>query len=109
MGHTEIVEVRPLSAFIDRSQVESPALLKLDVQGFELEALRGCESLLSCFDYIYVECSFFELYENQPLAEVISSYLLNKGFIFLDSFNTVYESNSRPVQADFLFARQKSR
>ena len=34
-------------------------LLKIDVQGFELEVLQGCETIVTNFDYIYCECSFY--------------------------------------------------
>jgi FkbM family methyltransferase len=40
------VEMAPLQAFIGPGDLNAPALLKLDVQGFELAALEGCASLL---------------------------------------------------------------
>ena len=49
------VEMAPLHAFIGLGDVCAPALLKLDVQGFELAALEGCASLLDRFAAVYVE------------------------------------------------------
>ena len=40
------VEMAPLHAFIGPGDLHAPALLKLDVQGFELAALAGCAALL---------------------------------------------------------------
>ena len=62
-SEVETVDVRvaPLDAFIDEGDIVAPAMLKLDVQGFEMEVLRGCDELLDRFRYIYVECSFIEL------------------------------------------------
>jgi len=41
--------VAPLEVFVKGAEILGPAMLKLDVQGFEYEALQGCESLLSRF------------------------------------------------------------
>lgn len=43
---TAVVRVAPLREFISAAEMEAPALLKVDVQGYELEALRGCEDML---------------------------------------------------------------
>jgi len=67
--------IAPLDHFISSKEISSPALLKLDVQGFELEALNGCQSLFHKFDQIYCECSFIPLYEGQKLSSEIISFL----------------------------------
>ena len=59
---TATVRVAPLREFVSSEDIQPPAFLKLDVQGYELEALRGCEDLLDRFAYVYAECSFVELY-----------------------------------------------
>ena len=86
-------------------QIESPALLKLDVQGFELNALQGCEDLLGRFDFVYVEASFIELYEGQALATDVIAWLLQRNFQLLCVANPSCGNSPRPIQADFLFQR----
>jgi FkbM family methyltransferase len=68
---TAQISVAPLDDFLNQKLLVSPALLKLDVQGFELEALVGCESLLEKFKMVYCECLFIELYSSQKLAKDI--------------------------------------
>lgn len=102
---TADVQVAPLSAFVDDGDIVAPAMLKLDVQGFELEALRGCESLLSKFDWIYCECSFVELYTGQKLAADVIGWLSDKGFRIKGMYNSVYDREGQAIQADFLFRR----
>lgn len=102
---TAIVRVAPLREFIPAADILPPALLKLDVQGFELEALRGCEDLLDRFAYVYAECSFVELYGGQALADEVIAWLRERGLRLRGVHNTVHDRNGRAIQADFLFAR----
>lgn len=101
----ETVETVRLSECIDAGSLKGRALLKLDVQGFELTALRGCEELLDRFGFVYVEASFVELYEGQALASDILAFLLSKGFRLTCVANLCSGRMQRPIQADFLFSR----
>ncbi len=80
-------------------------MLKLDVQGYEIEALRGCEEFFPRFATILVEGSFMELYEGQPLADELVSWVRDRGFRLSGVHNPFYDRRGRAVQADFLFAR----
>jgi FkbM family methyltransferase len=102
---TATVRVAPLREFIPAADIQAPALIKLDVQGYELEALRGCEDLLDRFAYVYSECSFVELYAGQPLADEVTSWMRERGFKLHGEHNTVHDRGGRAIQADFLFAR----
>ena len=102
---TATVRVAPLDEFMSAEQIEAPALLKLDVQGYELEALRGCESLLHRFAHVYCECSFVELYEGQALADEVIAWLRERGFALRGAYNMHYDRSGRAIQADFLFSR----
>jgi len=100
---TEMVKVGQLSEFVASKEIISPAMLKLDVQGYELEALRGCEQLLERFSYVYAECSFLELYTGQAMADDIIEYLRKRGWCISGIYNMMYDWNGKSVQADFLF------
>lgn len=100
---TETIKVRRLADFVSPEEVVPPALLKLDVQGFELEALRGCEDLLARFAVVYVECSFVELYSGQALAHDVIEWLARHGFILTGLYNIFYDKNGKAIQGDFLF------
>jgi hypothetical protein len=105
---TESVDVAPLDSLVAAGEIEAPALLKLDVQGFELQALQGCESLLDRFTYVYVECSFIELYAGQALAHEVVAWLEARGFRLLGTHNMSYDASGREVQADFLFTASRA-
>ncbi len=100
---TTDVHVAPLDDFLDDDDIAGPAMLKLDVQGFELDALKGCESLLARLDWIYCECSFVELYTGQNLAADVIDWLSRRGFRMEGIYNPSYDREGRAIQADFLF------
>jgi FkbM family methyltransferase len=102
---TATVRVAPLRDVISAADIQAPILLKVDVQGYELEALRGCEDLLDRFAFVYAECSFVELYAGQALADEVIAWLRERGFNLQGEHNTVHDRDGRAIQADFLFAR----
>jgi FkbM family methyltransferase len=104
-SRSEMVATTPLTACIGKSEIAGTALLKLDVQGYELQALRGCAELLGLFKYVYVESSFIELYVGQALAADVIAYLLGQGFALVCVANLSYGNAGKPIQADFLFSK----
>jgi FkbM family methyltransferase len=85
--------------------VTRPALLKLDVQGGELEVLAGAGRVLESVDEVFAECSFVELYRGQPLAEDVIAYLAARGFKLAGIFSASYGDGGACIQADLLFRR----
>jgi FkbM family methyltransferase len=102
---TEKVRTGPLSDFLDCDSIQEPALLKVDVQGYELEALRGCGDLLDRFAYVYAEASFIELYEGQVLADDLVAWLRERGYELVGSYGASTDADGRKIQADMLFKR----
>ena len=100
------VRVAPLNEFVTADDLLAPAMLKLDVQGFELEALRGCESLLQSFEWVYCECSFMELYAGQKMASEVIEWLAARNFGLNGVYNLAYDHDGQAVQSDFLFRRK---
>lgn len=107
VGTTD-VKAGPLDAFVTREVLTAPAMLKIDVQGFELEVLRGSASLLPAFAYVYVEASFEALYEDQALFDDVSAFLVEQGFVESGRYNVAHTADGAPIQADFLFERTKA-
>lgn len=99
------VRVGTLDEFCGSEEIIRPAMLKLDVQGFELQALEGCKSLIGNFDYVYCECSFIELYKGQKLACEIIDYLRIDGFCLMGIYNPSYDCEGNCIQADLMFRK----
>ena len=102
---TAQVEAGPLGGFVAAEDLAAPAMLKIDVQGFELEVLRGSHALLGFFDWVYVEASFEPLYANQALAGDVTAFLEENGFVEEGRYNVSRARDGSPIQADFLFRR----
>jgi len=98
------VRIRRLDDCVEIQDLSRPILLKVDVQGGELGVFEGCEQL-DQVDFIYVELSFVELYEGQPLFNEVSAYLLSRGFRVCGAFNQVSTRAFGPTQVDVLFRR----
>jgi len=97
------VRVENLDFFITPKKIIKPALMKLDVQGYEFEALLASEKLINNFEFIYCECSYERLYIGQKLAYEIVDWLAAKKFKLIGIYNTNYDKNGSAIQSDFLF------
>lgn len=101
----ERVSVAPLASFLSAEDIAAPALLKIDVQGAELDVLQGCGELLERFRYVYVELSFVVLYVGQALCGEVIAYLAGRGFRLRGVHNLSEDRQGQAIQADFLFVR----
>lgn len=80
------------------------ALLKIDVQGYELEVLKGGSAALAHCRFVYAECSHVPLYEGQALFDEVEGFLREHGFGVDGRFNEDVVGGEL-LQADYLFTR----
>jgi FkbM family methyltransferase len=102
----ETVHAAPLDQFVSPEDLAAPALLKIDVQGFEREVLEGCRSRLALFRWVYVESSFAEFYVGQMLAPELIDVMSAAGFELAGVFNQIGFTDLPAAQADFLFVNR---
>ncbi|HVW15747.1 MAG TPA: FkbM family methyltransferase [Mucilaginibacter sp.] len=101
----EEVEVKKISTLISENLLPPPDLIKLDVQGFELEVLKGAEDHLAHARYIIAEVSFKAYYKNQPLFLDIANYLSGYNFRIY-AFGHSTPTGQELGQIDVLFVKQ---
>ena len=75
--HPLPVQVRPLDEIMEGKSFN---FLNIDVQGYELEVLKGAVKCLQNVYYIIVEVNRGELYEGCPMVEDIDYFLSGFGF-----------------------------
>lgn len=73
-NETEQVEVITLNEYF-KNKFFNYNLMVLDVQGYELEVLKGCSEHLNNVDYILCEVNQAELYKNCAMVGEIDEYL----------------------------------
>lgn len=79
------------------------SLLKLDVQGAELDALYGARELLRHVPLVYLEVSFVRLYRDAPLFPEIDRFLVECGF----RRHALYPSDQPRLWGDALYVHRK--
>ncbi|WP_338243119.1 FkbM family methyltransferase [Aurantiacibacter hainanensis] len=84
------------------------ALLKLDLQGYELEALRGGALTLGRCEVVLTEFSFYSQDYEPPILDLVS-FMAEAGFKLYD-VASIYARprDDRPRQGDFIFVRGSS-
>jgi FkbM family methyltransferase len=89
--------------------------LKLDIQGFELNALKGGEAVLARTAMVQCETEFIPIYTGQPLFAEVELHLRGRGFAFLDFHRPAYRApvvpsglirNEQLLWADAIFGAQ---
>jgi FkbM family methyltransferase len=90
------------------SDLEAPIFLKIDVQGAELEVLKGGRQTLSRTDLVQLEVALLPYNRGAPSFLEVLLFMDSLGFVPLD-----FSGESRPtgadlVQVDVLFCRQNS-
>lgn len=78
-------------------------LLKLDIQGSELDALIGAGELLSGVRCILSEVHFYANYEGAPLLAELWSYLRERGFSLYQLYSSWGGEDGQLVQGDAIF------
>lgn len=77
-------------------------MLKLDVQGFEAEVLKGASQSISKIPLCYLEVSITPLYEGEVLLLPILIELSKYGHEVIDVFRGIKASNGQLLQLDIL-------
>ena len=75
------VEMRRLDDYRAEHELPFPDLIKLDVQGYELQVLSGAEDCLQHARAVVVEVSFIRYYEKQCLFHDIVAHLAKFGLL----------------------------
>ena len=84
-------------------------LLKIDVQGAELMALRGGEQTLKRVRFVLTEVSFTRLYEGSCVLGELYSFLRERGFCLLAFQEGFRGQDGELLQCDALFKSQNHR
>ena len=100
------VPVTTLDGYAKKNHHDRVNILKMDIQGSELNALKGAAGLLKekKIDIIFAETNFVEQYEGQALFHEILSFLGQYGYVIQDMYHPIY-GKGKLAWCDTLFVR----
>lgn len=108
-GTPRTVPAVTLDELVGAEGASGPFLLKLDVQGAELDVLAGAPRTLAASELVVAEVSLYQAFENGPqLADVIA-FMKARGFVAYDVYGFLY----RPLDGalacvDIAFVKENS-
>ena len=100
------IQIKSLDEVVINWEIKKPILMKIDVQGYELEVLKGSENILKKVEYILIEVSENEMYKDQPLSNEIINFLQNRNYQILKQNHPIKISKTNFIQKDILFQNQ---
>jgi FkbM family methyltransferase len=103
----EEIEVKRLDSLLNLITPDLATLIKIDVQGFETDVLKGGHDFIKKCGVLIIEMSFKKLYKDQPLFHEVYSILYDLGFRYHGNIEQLLSPiNNQILQADCLFFNQ---
>lgn len=105
-GQDVEVDLRRLDSFLPEMKLTAPVLLKIDVQGYSMEVLRGAIETIRLCEIVVVETSVVELYDGESTFEEVYTFMRNVGFAFAGALDQLTHPHSKEIlQVDAIFRR----
>ena len=98
--------MKKLEDVVNSEKLNDSVLLKLDVQGYELEVLKKELNILPKIKYIITEVAENQFYKNQVTENVIIKYLNDKNFKIMKFTNIFKIENTNYIQKDVLLVNK---
>ncbi|WP_028981231.1 FkbM family methyltransferase [Sporocytophaga myxococcoides] len=98
--------VRRLDDYVHENNLPYPQLMKLDVEGYELEVLKNASECLKRCQYLILEVSFSERHKGQALFHEIISFLGKNNF-YAYAFPCNMHVGQPITVTDILFKKQE--
>lgn len=109
-GETPNRKTSSLDALVESRGWPLPDFLKLDVQGFELEVLKGARKALAGANFCLLEVSLLDLGGQGPLLAEVVQYMQQRQFLAYDISQFIRRPYDKALwQIDLLFVRSDSR
>lgn len=105
-----VVKTETLDNTFNREGIDKIDFIKLDVQGYELEILKGFTGFLPVIEVILLEVSLLDIHKGVPLLHDVVGFMYQFGFVAYDicSVTTRRPLDNALWQTDLLFVKEQS-
>jgi FkbM family methyltransferase len=106
-GFERQVPTVTLDSLLEEGRIQAPVLLKIDVQGAELDVLSGGEKMLNSTEYALIEVSLFEFFRGGPQFYDVIEFMMGRGFVTYDMSGCQYRPLDNALsQVDVSFVKK---
>ena len=96
-----------LDRLVGERNAPPPFLIKVDVQGAELDVLAGGQKTLAGTEYVLLEVSLFHFFHQGPAFCDVVAYMKSKGFVPYDIYGLQYRPLDGALsQIDIAFVKE---
>jgi FkbM family methyltransferase len=78
------IKILTIDALIETGKIPVPEIIKLDIQGYELEALKGASRTFGITEVYILEVSLFKTHSEIPLIADVINFMLARGYVVYD-------------------------
>ena len=103
-----MLKMATLDDILREKKISKCTFLKLDVQGYELEVLKGAKEALKNATVILLEVSFIRCNRSAPLFHEVVAFMKNHGFLVYDVCPLPRWRDNTLLQADVFFVKDGS-
>ena len=93
IGKKREIDVVTLDGLSQAGSLKAPFLVKVDVQGTELDVLNGADTVLKETELVILEVSFFRFRAECPEFYDVIDYMMKRGFVVYEIFG----GHNRPL------------
>ena len=106
-GEPVTVALETMDHLVDSGVTTVPELLKMDVQGFELEVVRGGKKAIQHTQAILLEAAYRPFQKGMPIMHEILKEMHDLGFVLADIFSlSLRPLDQMTAQSDLFFLKE---
>lgn len=102
------INIKKLDDIIEKYNIK-PDVIKLDLQGYELEALKGSEKSLNLTEVVIVEFGCLQAYIDRTTPQELINFMYERNYFLYDIVDLIYRPYDNALTGgDFFFVKHSS-
>jgi FkbM family methyltransferase len=103
-------KTKTLNSIFEQNKYPLPDFVKIDIQGHEIEAMKGGEQIVRNAEFVLLECTVLDLGNNPPMIIEVFNYMEGLNFQLYDISQFMRRPSDKALfQIDALFIKKDSK